>query len=88
MNKQFKLSAHAQEEVERRRIPMQLVESVLSRPQQVVPAFRGKTAYQSEFDFGSSKKYLLRAIVNDSVYPAAVITVHRTSKINKYWRKG
>jgi hypothetical protein len=88
MSKQFKLSAHAQEEVERRRIPMQLVESVLNNPQQVVPAFRGKTAYQSELDFGSGKKYLLRAIVDDSVYPAAVITVYRTSKINKYWRKG
>ena len=30
--------------------------------------------------------YLIRAIVEDQVEPAVVVTVYRTSKIGKYWR--
>jgi len=45
-----------------------------------------KKAYQSQVDFGQGKVFLLRAIVNDSVDPAVVITAYRTSKISKYWR--
>jgi len=38
-------------------------------------------------EFGGSKTFLLRAIVNDGVEPAVVITAYRTSKIEKYWRQ-
>jgi len=37
-------------------------------------------------DFGKGKIFLLRVVVVDSVEPAVVVTVYRTSKINKYWR--
>jgi len=52
----------------------------------VVPEYGGKKAYQSKVDFGEGKIFLLRAIVDDKVEPASVITVYRTSKISKYWR--
>lgn len=39
---------------------------------------------------GKEKKYLVRVIVDDivddTVGPAQVVTVYKTSKINKYWR--
>lgn len=62
------------------------MESVLENPQQVLPERGGKKAYQSQLDFGGGKIFLLRAIVDETVDPAMVVTVYRTSKISKYWR--
>ena len=81
----FSLSRHAQEEAQRRAIPLPLLESVLQQPQQIVQERGGKKAYQSQVDFGGGRIFLLRAIVDDAVDPAVVITVYRTSKISKYW---
>ena len=82
----FRLYRHAQEEVIRRSIPEALLDSVLQHPQQIVPAHGGKKAYQSQLDFGGGRIFLLRVIVAEDVSPPLVVTVYRTSKINKYWR--
>ena len=82
----FELSPHAREEMVRRAILLDLLESVLQNPQQVIPERSGRKAYQSQLDFGTGKIFLLRAIVDDEVDPAIVVTVYRTSKIGKYWR--
>ncbi len=82
----FRVSNHAREEMERRGIPQVLLDAVLNTPQQVVSEREGKKAYQSQVDFGQGKVFLLRAIVADGVDPAVVITVYRTSRIEKYWR--
>ena len=82
----FRLSRHALEELERRGISRDLLEQVLQNPQQVLPERDGKKIYQSQVEFVGSKLFLLRAIVNDAVEPAVVVTVYRTSKIEKYWR--
>ena len=63
----FKLSRHAKEEMQRRAIPLALLDSVLQHPQQVIPEWGGKKAYQSHLDFGGGKFFLLRAIVDDTV---------------------
>jgi hypothetical protein len=63
-----------------------MLESVLENPQQVLAERGGKKAYQSQLDFGGGKIFLLRAIVDETVDPAMVVTVYRTSKISKYWR--
>ena len=81
----FKLSRHVEQEMKRRNIPRALLQSVLDSPQQIVAADRGRKAYQSQLDFGSGRVFLLRAIVVDSVDPAIVVTVYRTTKIKKYW---
>ena len=83
----FRLSRHAKAELNRRGIPLTLVESVLESPQQVVAAVGGRKAYQSRVDFGGGAIFLVRAIVDDIRDPAVVITVYRTSKIDKYWRQ-
>jgi hypothetical protein len=81
----FRLSRHAKEEMQRRAIPLSLVESLFQQPQQILSERGGKKAYQSQLDFGGGRIFLLRAIVDDSVDPAVVVTVYRTSKISKYW---
>ena len=72
--------------MERRGISLDLLEQLLQNPQQIVPETRGKKVFQSIIDFGSGKKFLVRAIVADQNDPPVVITVYRTSKIHKYWR--
>ena len=83
----FEISSHAHEEIGRREIPLNIVESVLHNPQQIVDEYGHKKAYQSIIDIGTGKDYLVRVIVNDTVDPAIVVTVYRTSKISKYWRQ-
>lgn len=82
----FRLSKHALEEMERRGIPREMLELVLAHPQQVVVEREAKKAYQSQMDFGGGRMYLLRAIVDDSLDPAVVVTVYRARNIQKYWR--
>jgi hypothetical protein len=81
----FRFSRHAEEELTRRQVPRQVVQDVLDHPRQIVPEREGRRAYQSVVDF-QGKMYLVRAIVDDRVDPALVLTVYRTSKIDKYWR--
>ena len=81
----FKLTAHAESEIVRRKIPDHLLEVLLQSPQQVVSTYGGRKIYQSQVDLENTV-YLLRAVVDDRVQPPTVVTVYRTSKILKYWR--
>jgi hypothetical protein len=82
---QYKLSKHAREEATRRGISLDVIDSVMKAPQQIVPEHSGRKAYQSQVDFGRGRILLVRAIVADNVDPAVVVTAYRTSKIAKYW---
>jgi hypothetical protein len=81
------ISAHARQEMRRRGIPSRLVRDVLERPGQVVPEREHKKAYQSQVEFAGGRMYLVRVIVDDTIDPAVVVTVYRTSKLSKYWSK-
>jgi hypothetical protein len=83
----FYITRHAEEELERRGIPREFLDSVLQNPQQIVEDRDGKKAYQSQFKFENGKTYLVRAIVADNTQPAIVLTVYRTSQIARYWRQ-
>ncbi len=82
----FHFSKHVQEELETRKIARALVDQVLQAPEQKVPEVEGITCFQSQVDIGG-KQYLLRVMVNESVDLPIVVTVYRTNKIAKYWRK-
>lgn len=82
----FEISRHAFDEMNRRGLPQHVVDSVLENPGQIVDEYGGMKAYQSVIDFGVGKNYLVRVIVKDTVAPAKVVTVYKTSKIEKYWR--
>jgi hypothetical protein len=82
----FKFLNHALEEIEKRKVPISLVEVVLENPQQTLQQGDEITIYQSQLDFGKGKLYLLRVFINTTVDPAVVVTIYRTSQIKKYWR--
>ena len=63
-----------------------MLEAVLEKPDQVVPARGAAKAFQSKCEIGG-KIFLLRVIVDDSADPAVVVTAYRTTKIEKYWGK-
>ena len=81
----YDLSDHVRKEIARRRIPLTVVESVLTAPQQKVPEHGQVVCYQSKIDI-NRKEYLVRVMVNENMTPAKVVTVYRTSKIRKYWK--
>ena len=70
-----------------RRIPRAVVDEVLRHPQQIVPERPPMSAYQSQVNVGGGRMMLVRAIVDDRVEPAVVVTAYRTGKIDKYWRQ-
>ena len=81
---QFSISNHAKEQMEYRNISLELVMSVLTNPKQLLIE-EGKKVYQSIINFGEEGDYLVRVFVNIKKEPSNVITVYRTSKIDKYY---
>jgi hypothetical protein len=61
------------------------VDSVVEKPDQIVLERGALKAYQSKRDIGG-KMFLLRVIVDDREDPAVVVTVYRTTRIEKYWK--
>ena len=55
----YRISRHAREEMKRRGIPLEFLESVLEKPQQVVNDPTGNKVYQSKLDFKEGKIYLV-----------------------------
>jgi hypothetical protein len=82
---EYEFSLHVQEEMERRGIPLAIVRSVLATPAQKVPEHDNVICYQSKVEF-NRKPYLVRVMVNETATPPKVVTVYRTSKIDKYWK--
>jgi hypothetical protein len=81
----FQFSTHVHEEMQRRDIPLAVVEAALASPGQKVPELDDLVCYQSKVEI-NQKPYLVRVMVNETVLPMKVVTVYRTSKINKYWK--
>ena len=79
------LSRHAEREMDRRGIPLAVVQSVLDVPAQIVPEHGDVVCYPSQVEI-NGKPYLVRVMVNNEVSPPKVVTAYRTSKINKYWQ--
>ncbi len=71
--------------MERRNIPRSILETVLNSPEQILESGEKRKVYQSRIDF-SGKLYLVRVIMEPDD-PAIVVTVYRTSKVEKYWSK-
>ncbi len=82
----LRFTTHARKEMYRRSITQDQVEAVISNPGQILLGRNQRTIYQSKVSFDSGKVYLLRVFVDENASPSVVITVYRTSKIEKYWR--
>ena len=83
----YRLTDHARLEMTRRQISTAEVESVLAAPEQTECVREGRAVYQSRIELGEpSKTYLLRVVVDVDRQPSEVVTVYRSSKVQKYWR--
>lgn len=80
----YTLTDHAREEMARRGLPLEVVDSVLSQPEQILPLREGRVIAQGRVAVGG-QEYLVRVFVDVDRTPAAVVTAYRTSKIEKYW---
>ncbi|MFH1421376.1 MAG: DUF4258 domain-containing protein [Planctomycetota bacterium] len=82
------LSEHAILEMEQRRIDKKIVIEMIESPQQIIPSLKDRIIVQGKYqDADLHKEMLLRIIGrkkrNNYFF---VITVYKTSKIDKYWR--
>ncbi|MBE9176718.1 DUF4258 domain-containing protein [Synechocystis salina LEGE 06155] len=83
----YRFSNHALEEIQKRKIPIALVEQILNNPQQILQQDEEIQIYQSKFTFDTGKTYLIRIFINTKVDPNVLVTLYRTSKISKYWNQ-
>ena len=84
---EFVFTDHASTEMERREISQEQVRNVLANPEQMEWIREGRAVYQAKYNTGEPPKaYLLRIFVDIGRKPPHVVTVYRTSKIEKYWR--
>ena len=81
------MTDHAQLEMARRQISAAEVARVLAAPEQTEGVREGRAVYQSRIELGEpSETYLLRMVVDIDRQPPEVVTVYRSSKVQKYWR--
>lgn len=82
------ITGHARFEAQRRDIDLDLILSIVEKPQQKIPSIRNRTVFQSKYyDKIVDKDMLLRVIVEPAGAILKVVSVYKTSKIDKYWIK-
>ena len=84
----FIISSHARSEMERRGVTQDVVERIVTSPEQRLAVRQGsRVVLQSRIEMGCPPKmYLVRVVVDIDREPAQVVTVYRTTKLDKYWR--
>lgn len=81
------LSAHARWQAGRRELDEESVLAVARAPDQVIRVRDGREVRQSRRALPpDGKEYLIRVVVDLTAEEIPVITVYRTSKIDKSWR--
>ena len=81
------ISTHARTQMKRRGITRAVVRRIVIAPEQRMPVREGRVVLHSRIDMGRpSKRYLVRVVVDIDREPPRVVTVYRTTKLEKYWR--
>jgi hypothetical protein len=81
------LSAHALREATRRGIDEAIVRNVGEMPEQILQIRPGREVRQARVPFPpDGTVYLVRVFVDVGPVRDVVVTVYRTSKVEKYWR--
>ena len=81
------ISGHARLEMQRRDVTDGLVQHVVAAPEQRFPVRDGRVVLQSRVTMGRPPKmYLVRVVIDIDRRPAEVVTVYRTTRVNRYWR--
>ena len=76
-------SKHALEKIEERGIPMHVVIAVMNNLENLIVE-EEMAIHQAIVNFEGEGEYLVRVFVNTNKQPPVVVTVYRTSKLNKY----
>ena len=80
---EYRLTAHAQFEMERHQISETEIAQVLSSPEQTAMVRPGRVVIQSRVEFGEPlQTYLLRVFVDVDRRPVEVVTAYRTSRVD------
>jgi hypothetical protein len=82
----FVFSKHAEEQLIRRSLNRNTVESIILKPEQMLDdeTNANVTIYQSIVT-EDNKLFLYRVFVNTKLLPNVIVTVYRTTKIPKYY---
>jgi len=82
----FVFSKHAEEQLIRRSLNRNIVESVVLSPEQILgdESDTDITIYQSIIK-EDDKLFLYRVFVNTQLLPHVIVTLYRTTKIEKYY---
>ncbi len=84
----FVFSEHALFEMEFRKINKEEIERLIEHPMQKLPAKKNRIIMQKRYnDDIENKEMLLRVIGEELENSFHVITVYKTSKIEKYWKE-
>lgn len=82
------LSKHAREQAVRRELSEEMVLAVAQAPEQRLAVRRGREVRQSRVAIpAGGTTYLVRVVVDAGPTEETVVTVYRTSKIERYWSK-
>ncbi|MBC8321342.1 MAG: DUF4258 domain-containing protein [Bacteroidetes bacterium] len=79
----FKYSKHAIEQIDHRNLDIKLIDEILENPDRIIVDATGLSIYQ-KLDIINQKPYLYRIFVNTKKNPPLIVTVYRTSKLEKY----
>ena len=80
------ITDHADEQMRRRGIDIDVVRSILINPEQVIEVRPGRVVLQSRVNIANLSQ-LVRVFIDVNQSPMRVVTVYRTSKIDKYWSR-
>ena len=81
---EYQFSKHALEQMLLRSISKDVIESILKNPDQKKKV-EDLTVFQSIINTDSGEIFLLRVFVNEKRDPKLIVTVYKTSKIQKYY---
>lgn len=87
-SKRIVLSDHARWEAGRRELTETTIIRVATKPEQTEVVRTGREVRQSKVVFPpENKTYVVRTVVDIGDDEDVIVTVYRTSKISKYWRR-
>ena len=86
LSAELSISEHAREQAARRGLDESIVQNVARAPEQRFTIRRGREIRQSRIAIpAGGKLYLVRIVVDTGKAGDIVVTVYRTSRIDKYW---
>ncbi|QQS47657.1 MAG: DUF4258 domain-containing protein [Acidobacteriota bacterium] len=81
----YRLTKHAAQAMARRQIGESIVAAILANPEKIEIVRTGRAVFQARVQVEDSQTpYLIRIFVDIDRNPPEIVTVYRTSKIQKY----